>query len=53
MTDEQDDARQSIQNLLEDARADRQANEKEHQAFREIVRSLLAEIARIWQRLAN
>lgn len=64
IADEQDDTRQSIQNLLEDARADRQAfqaqqqaarvaNEREHQAFREIVRSMLTEIAQIWQRLAS
>lgn len=64
ISDEQDDTRQSIQNLLEDARADRQAfqaqqlaarvaNEQEHQAFREIVRSMLTEIAQIWQRLAS
>jgi hypothetical protein len=38
-------------NLLDDARADRQRNEAEHSAFREIVRSMLAEISRVWQRL--
>lgn len=60
LADEQEDTRQSIQNLLEDARADRQArererqaNEQEHQAFRESFQILLTEIARIWQRLAS
>jgi multidrug resistance efflux pump len=44
---------QRFSNLLEDARVDRQRNENEHRAFREVVQSLLAEIARIWQRLAG
>ncbi|MGD1906054.1 MAG: hypothetical protein ACFB0C_08690 [Leptolyngbyaceae cyanobacterium] len=58
---------QRFNNLLEDARADRQhidqalanadrdraINEMEHRAFRETFQTLLAEIARIWQRLAG
>jgi len=40
-------------NLLQEARADRQRNENEHQAFRESFQNMLAEIARIWQRLAG
>jgi hypothetical protein len=44
---------QRFSNLLEDARVDRQRNENEYRAFREVVQSLLAEIARIWQRLAE
>jgi chromosome segregation ATPase len=55
-----DEADQRFNNLLEDARADRQrseeradANEREHQAFRESFQSLLAEIRAIWQRLAG
>ncbi|HEY9878157.1 MAG TPA: hypothetical protein V6D29_06855 [Leptolyngbyaceae cyanobacterium] len=46
--------------LLEEARADRQewqqqaaANETEHRAFRQNIQILLAEISRIWQRLAG
>lgn len=49
---------QRFANLLQDARADRQAyevarqaNEREHSAFREAMQTLLTEIARIWQRL--
>jgi hypothetical protein len=45
--------------FLEDARADRQrsaehlaANDTEHRAFQQITQTLLAEISRIWQRLA-
>ena len=51
---------QRFNNLLEDARADRQQadrdralNESEHRAFRETFQTLLAEVARIWQRLAG
>lgn len=51
---------QRFNNLLGEAREDRkkaeqarQTNEREHQAFRESFQSLLAEIARIWQRLAG
>jgi len=69
---EQQDARQAesdqrFENLLQDARADRQRidealargdrdralNESEHRAFRETFQTLLAEVARIWQRLAS
>lgn len=46
--------------FLEEARADRQrsrdrdaANEAEHRAFQQIIQTLLAEISRIWQRLAG
>ena len=56
---------QRFNNMLEDARADRQrmaeqakamadqaaANETEHRAIRENIQALLAEIARIWLRL--
>jgi chromosome segregation ATPase len=67
---EQQDARQAesdqrFENLLQDARADRQRidealargdrdralNESEHRAFRETFQTLLAEVARIWQQL--
>ena len=48
IADEQEDTRQSVQNLLEDARADRraseqelQANQQELQAFRETIKTLL------------
>ena len=58
IADEQDDTRQSIQNLLEDARADRLAreqerlaNEQEHQAFRESLQTWLQEAHA--ERLAN
>jgi maltose O-acetyltransferase len=44
---------QRFNNLLADSRADRQTNEREHQAFRESFQSLLAEIRAIWQRLAG
>lgn len=39
--------------LIEDARSDRKKNEAEHKAFRETFQTLLAEIDRIWQRLAS
>ena len=49
----------SVQNLINDARADRvesqrrhAVNDKEHTAFREQFRSLLLEIRQIWQRLS-
>lgn len=58
---------QRIDQALEDAKADRQRidealargdrdraiNENEHRAFRETFQTLLAEVARIWQRLAG
>lgn len=51
---------QRFENLLDDARADRQQqernralNEQEHLAFRETFQTLLAEISRIWQQLAG
>ncbi len=61
------EAEQRFENLLQDARADRQRidealargdrdralNESEHRAFRETFQTLLAEVARIWQRLAG
>ena len=40
-------------NLLEEARADRVRNETEHRAFRETIQTMLAEIARLWQRVAG
>ena len=45
--------RESLQTWLQEAHAERLVNEQEHKAFREIVRSMLAEIAQIWQRLAS
>ena len=46
--------------FLEESRADRQrsderaaANDTEHRAFQQITQTLLAEISRIWQRLAS
>ena len=44
---------QWFENLLNDARVDRQLNEQEHRAFRETFQTLLAEISRIWRRLAG
>ncbi|ASC71688.1 hypothetical protein XM38_026420 [Halomicronema hongdechloris C2206] len=51
---------QRFNTLLADARADRQraaerdaANAAEHQAFQQIVQTMLAEITRLWQRLAG
>ena len=58
---------QRFNNLLEEARADRQRidealaradrdralNESEHRAFRETFQTMLAEIARLWQRVAG
>ena len=53
------EAMQRIDQALEEARADRERgdrdraiNENEHRAFRETFQTLLAEVARIWQRLA-
>ncbi|MEM9117060.1 MAG: hypothetical protein AAGD09_04170 [Cyanobacteria bacterium P01_F01_bin.56] len=62
--DESDQKRQENEErfniLLAEARADRQrsderaaANETERRAFQQIVQTLLAEINRIWQRLAS
>ena len=60
LREQQAETDQRFENLLNDARADRQQqernrvlNENEHLAFRETVQTLLAEIARIWQRLAG
>ncbi|MGD1930821.1 MAG: hypothetical protein ACFB12_18115 [Leptolyngbyaceae cyanobacterium] len=57
---QQQETDQRFNNLLEDARADRQQAERdraltesEHRAFRETFQTLLAEVARIWQRLAS
>ena len=50
---QQTESAQRFENLLNDARADRSLNEQEHRAFRETFQTLLAEIARIWQRLAG
>ena len=51
---------QRFNTLLEEARADRQRadrdralNESEHRAFRETFQTMLAEIARLWQRVAG
>ena len=51
---------QQFNTLLEEARADRQRadrdralNESEHRAFRETFQTILAEIARLWQRVAG
>jgi hypothetical protein len=51
---------QQFNTLLEEARADRQRadrdralNESEHRAFRETFQTMLAEIARLWQRVAG
>lgn len=51
---------QRFETLLEEARADRQRadrdralNESEHRAFRETFQTMLAEIARLWQRVAG
>ena len=62
-----DDNEQRFNTLLEDARADRaemraareqwqlefQANATEHRAFTQNIQVLLAEIARLWQRVAG
>lgn len=53
LAEQQEETDQRFNNLLADSRADRQNNEREHQAFRESFQTLLAEIARIWQRLAG
>ena len=52
--------RQRIDQALANAQADRERgdrdraiNENEHRAFRETFQTLLAEVARIWQRLAG
>ncbi|NEP16873.1 MAG: hypothetical protein F6J97_08195 [Leptolyngbya sp. SIO4C1] len=42
----------TAQRQREQAEADRQANDREHSAFREQFQVLLAEISRIWQRLS-
>ncbi|MBD2114917.1 MULTISPECIES: hypothetical protein [Cyanophyceae] len=51
---------QRFETFLQDARADRQrfdqtmaANATEHRAFRETLQNMLAEIARLWQRVAG
>lgn len=51
---------QRFNNLLEEARADRaemraarEANATEHRAFTQNIQTLLAEIARLWQRVAG
>ncbi len=51
---------QRFETFLQDARADRQrfdqaiaANSEEHQAFTQNIQVLLAEIARLWQRVAG
>lgn len=47
---------QQVQTLIEDSRADRQANSQEHAAFREQFQTMLLsftqEIRQIWQRLS-
>lgn len=48
-----EETEQRFNNLLADARADRQLNESEHRAFRETFQTLLAEISRIWRRIAG
>jgi chromosome segregation ATPase len=64
---QQQETDQRFNNLLEEARADRQRidevlakadrdralNESEHRAFRETFQTLLAEVARLWQRVAG
>jgi len=57
---QQQDIDQRFTIFLEDARADRlrseersAANDTEHRAFQQITQTLLAEISRIWQRLAS
>jgi chromosome segregation ATPase len=56
---QQQETDQRFNNLLEDARADREearqqreANATEHRAFTQNIQVLLAEISRLWQRLA-
>ena len=44
--------RQRFDAWIAEARAERQRNDQAHQAFTESFQSLLAEIARIWQRLS-
>lgn len=44
---------QRFNNLLNDARADRQLNQDEHRAFRETFQTLLAQISRLWQRVTG
>lgn len=39
--------------MVEEMRGDRQRNDSAHEAFTEAFQSMLAEIARIWQRLAG
>lgn len=41
IADEQEDTRQSVQNLLEDARADRRASEQVHLKFEQTIQNLL------------
>ena len=58
IANEQDDTRQSIQNLLEDARADRRASEQVHLKFEQSIQNLLEDAradrqAREHDRLAN
>jgi len=45
--------RQRIDEALAKADRDRALNESEHRAFRETFQTLLAEIARLWQRVAG
>ncbi|MBE7383862.1 MAG: hypothetical protein F6J95_020905 [Leptolyngbya sp. SIO1E4] len=67
LAEQQNDTDQRFQVLLEEARADRSRmdqhitqarqdglrNTREHRAFTQTMQSMLAEIARIWQRLAG
>ena len=59
-TTEREETNQRFEVFLEDSRADRQsfdqmmaANAAEHRAFTQNVQVLLAEIARLWQRVAG
>ncbi|MEA5448413.1 hypothetical protein VB780_07535 [Leptolyngbya sp. CCNP1308] len=45
--------RQRIDEALAPADRDRALNESEHRAFRETFQTLLAEVARLWQRVAG
>ena len=45
--------RQRIDEALSRADRDRALNESEHRAFRETFQTMLAEIARLWQRVAG
>ena len=45
--------RQSLDEQLAEMRRDRESNDTEHRAFTQNIQILLAEISRIWQRLAS